>query len=74
MKKFIVILLVMLSVSTIRAQDSAASDYTQIRPQPLTIAVGKTTNLIYPLLSKVLTEAAGIYWSRKLRDWKISFR
>lgn len=52
MKKFIVILLVMLSVSTIRAQDSAASDYTQIRPEPLTIAVGKTTNLIYPFAIK----------------------
>ena len=52
MKKFIVILLGMLSVLTIQAQDSAASDYTQIRPEPLTIAIGKTTHLIYPFAIK----------------------
>jgi hypothetical protein len=52
MKKFIVILLGMLSVLTIQAQNSAASDYTQIRPEPLTIAVGKTTHLIYPFAIK----------------------
>ncbi|MXN91742.1 conjugative transposon protein TraN [Flavobacterium sp. Sd200] len=52
MKKFIVIVLVMLSALTIQAQDSAASDYVQISPEPLTIAVGKTTNLIYPFAIK----------------------
>ncbi|MFP9114791.1 conjugative transposon protein TraN [Flavobacterium sp. RHBU_3] len=52
MKKFIAIVLVMLSALTIQAQESAASDYVQIRPESLTIAVGKTTNLIYPFAIK----------------------
>lgn len=52
MKKFIAIVLVMLSAWTIQAQDSVASDYVQISPEPLAIAMGKTTNLIYPYAIK----------------------
>lgn len=52
MKKFIVLMLVMLSALPVYSQNSAASDYVEISPEPLTIAVGKTTNLIYPFAIK----------------------
>ncbi|ALM50169.1 hypothetical protein AMR72_15465 [Flavobacterium psychrophilum] len=48
MKKLIVLMLVMLSALPIYSQDSPVSEYVQITPESLTIAVGKTTNLIYP--------------------------
>jgi len=52
MKKFIITLLVMLAALPNYGQESAAPAYLQISSEPLTIAVGKTTNLIYPFAIK----------------------
>jgi len=52
MKKFIIMLLVTLEALPNYGQESTASAYLQISPEPLTIAVGKTTNLIYPFAIK----------------------
>jgi len=48
MKKLLIALAMMLSALHNYAQDSAAPTYVQISSEPLAIAVGKTTNLIFP--------------------------
>jgi conjugative transposon TraN protein len=52
MKKLLIVLIVMLPVLHNYAQDSAAPAYVQISSEPLAIAVGKTTNLIFPFSIK----------------------
>ena len=52
MEKLIGFLLALLVFIPGRAQESVAQNYVQIDPAPLAIAVGKTTNIIYPFTIK----------------------